>query len=116
MGKFNKNPFISSLLVILLLLSSCFKNPVYQTGVYEDEEEGRNGPIRISVSIDSEGKIQRIDVLNHNETKEIMENVSMKISKEIIRNQSTNVDTLSGATETSWAYVEAVKKALKQAE
>lgn len=116
MAKFNKKKSALLVFLLLIVLSSCLKSRLYQTGVYEDEEEGRNGPIRISVSIDSNGKIQRIDVLNHNETKEIMENVSTKISKEIIRNQTANVDTLSGATQTSWAYIEAVRKALEQAE
>lgn len=104
------------LLFLLIFLVSCTSETVYKTGNYEEEADGRNGKVRISVSIDEDGKIQRIDVLEHNETWDIMNNVSSQLGQQIIKNQNADIDILSGATQTSTAYLEAVQKALDEAQ
>lgn len=104
------------LLFLLIFLFSCSSDPVYKTGNYEQESDGRNGRLRISVSIDEDGKIQRIDVVEHNETWDIMNNVSSQLGQQIIKYQHADIEALSGATQTSNGYLEAVQKALDEAQ
>ena len=104
------------LLFLLIFLVSCSSDPVYKTGNYEEESDGRNGRVRVSVSIDEDGKIQRIDVVEHNETWDIMNNVSSQLGQQIIKYQHADIDVLSGATQTSSGYLDAVQKALEEAQ
>lgn len=103
------------LLFLLFFCTACSKNEVYRSGNYEGTGEGRNGLLRLNVTINDKGKIDRINILESHETKDIMNNVHQQLSKEMIRRQSADVDTVSGATQSSRAYIQAVKEALRQA-
>jgi uncharacterized protein with FMN-binding domain len=71
------------------------------------------GPIKVKVTMDGD-KIAKIEVLSHNETAGISD-PAFKLADTIIANNSTEVDTVSGATKTSEAFIAAVNDALAKA-
>lgn len=82
-------------------------------GTYYGVGKGYAGNVKVKVTV-SGGKISDISVVSHNETSGYYENGAKVIDK-IISSQSTNVDTISGATFTSNAIRVAVADALKNA-
>ena len=60
-------------------------------------------------------KIASVEILSQNETKGISDSAIEKIPSEIVEAQSTEVDTVSGATTTSKAIIQAVTDALSKA-
>ena len=62
----------------------------------------------------SGGKIASIDIVENSDTPSYLSSASSLIST-IISTQSTNVDTVSGATYSSRGIIEAVRSALSQA-
>ncbi|MFR7620886.1 MAG: FMN-binding protein [Blautia sp.] len=62
----------------------------------------------------SGGKIASIDIVEDNDTPSYLSSASSLIST-ILSTQSTNVDTVSGATYSSRGIIEAVRSALSQA-
>jgi uncharacterized protein with FMN-binding domain len=85
----------------------------YKDGTYAGTGVGYVGDITVEVTIKS-GKIAKIEVTKHNEDQPYMSD-AMKLIKNIIKVQSTNVDTVSGATYSSKGIIAAVKDALKKA-
>lgn len=86
-------------------------NLSFDAGSYDGESEGHNGIIRVNVEV-SETDILDIEITENNETESIAEKALNDIPKEILENQSLSVDTISGATVSSNAIIEAVKSAL----
>lgn len=105
---------ITMVLSTLLILSLIGCNKVYSAGTYEADGNGRNGIIRVSLVVNSEGKIQKIDIIKSDDKKELVEQVSKKLQVDMINKNSHDVDVVSGATQTSEGYKEAVKNALAQ--
>jgi uncharacterized protein with FMN-binding domain/Pyruvate/2-oxoacid:ferredoxin oxidoreductase delta subunit len=85
----------------------------YKDGAYTGVGEGKNPNLKVSVTVRN-GKISNIDVLSANEPNE--EKTLKIIPKEIIDEQSTDVDAVSGATMTSNGIMMAVDDALSRAE
>lgn len=102
------------LICMLLLLSAC-GNHVYNEGSYEAEGKGLHGPIRVSVTIDSTGKMTKIDVLKSKENTQLLTKVRDQLIPEMLKNNTYEVDAVSGATEASEGLKEAVKNALEDA-
>lgn len=88
---------------------------ILQLGEYLGEDRGIGGPIRVKVSM-KDSKIINIDVVYHNETKGVSTNAIGTIVLSIIKNQTPDVDIVSGATITSKGLINAVKDALKNKE
>jgi len=86
----------------------------YSDGVYTGQGSGFGGPLKVEVSID-QGKINAVTVLSHSETPGISDEALKVMPQRITAANSPEVDLVSGATFTSRAIVEAVKKALAQA-
>jgi len=86
-----------------------------QSGEFIGEDRGIGGPIKVLVKM-KDDKITDIEVLYHNETKGVGTNAIDTIISSIIENQTTDVDTVSGATVTSKALVNAVKNAIDKKE
>jgi len=86
-----------------------------QSGEFIGEDRGIGGPIKVLVKM-KDDKIADIEVLYHNETKGVGTNAIDTIISSIIENQTTDVDTVSGATVTSKALVNAVKNAIDKKE
>lgn len=77
----------------------------------EGTAKGHNGDLKAVVTFDGD-KIAKID-LTHEETKGLGDEAADKLVDEIIANNSVNVETVSGATVTSTAVIEAVKAAIQ---
>ena len=74
---------------------------------------GRNGDVNVEVTIKN-NKIADVKVLDWSETHPIADLPKKVIPEEIVKNQSVNVNNVSGATLTSFAIKGAVRAALKE--
>ena len=87
---------------------------LYTPGVYEGEGMGRQGPIQVRVSIDSNG-ITDIEILNDSEDPFTGRPAMEELSEAVLNENSTDVDAVSGATESSRCFLAAVEDALATA-
>lgn len=85
----------------------------YKDGTYYGTGTGFAGTIKVKVVIKS-GKISSIDMVSHSDGGSYMSKASALLSR-IVSKQSTNVDTVSGATYSSAGLIKAVRNALSQA-
>ncbi len=101
---------------ILLLGAGCGATPTgsYPDGIFEGSSDaGMHEGLKVSVEV-KDGKIAGITVIEHAETEGIGTKAIEKLPNLIIEEQSTEVDSVSGATLTSTAVKEAVENALSQ--
>lgn len=108
----NKIKIMTFILLMLFSLNGCKK--INKAGTYEDYGNGRNGKIKVSVTINSDGEISDIELLEHEDNKEFVEKAFKELKPKIIEKNSTDVDVSSGATESSKGILEAVEKSVKQ--
>lgn len=85
----------------------------YKDGIYYGTGTGFGGPLKVKVEI-SDGKIASIQIVESSDGSSYISKASSLISS-IISKQSTNVDTVSGATYSSVGIIQAVRNALSQA-
>lgn len=85
----------------------------YADGTYYGTGTGFSGALTVEVVI-SGGKISSIQIIDTSDGDSYIQSASGLISN-IIATQSTNVDTVSGATYSSVGIIEAVRNALSQA-
>ncbi|MDP4120726.1 MAG: 4Fe-4S binding protein [Bacillota bacterium] len=84
-------------------------------GVYQGSGTGyRGGTTTVSVTVKN-GKISDISVISTQDDQEFFDRAYSVISQEIISSQSTQVDTVSGATYSSMGIMDAVANALEKA-
>ena len=122
----NKSKTLALLLSLSMLFSACGSNTADKkagdkadtkveeaTGeaTGEGTAKGHNGDLKAVVTFEGD-KIAKID-LTHEETEGLGDKAADKLVEEIIANNSINVDTVSGATVTSTALIEAVKAAIE---
>lgn len=86
----------------------------YTDGAYTGTGAGKNGEITVLVTV-SGGNVVSVELTEHSETAGIYEAAESGVVSEIIRTQSTDVDSIAGATITSDAIKEAVANALENA-
>lgn len=84
----------------------------YTDGVYEVEGVGRNGPMALTVTVEG-GNITSITVNSHSETDVIFEAVERDFIPAIIAAQSTDVDSVAGATMSCDGLKNAIDSVLK---
>lgn len=90
-------------------------NVTYNDGTYEGVGQGHGGDITVSVTV-TDGKLTNVEVVSQNETEAIYSSAVDTIIEGIIANNgTTNVDAVSGATESSSGIMDAVNDALSQA-
>ena len=87
---------------------------LFKDGEYEGTGEGYKGPVEVLVKVEK-GKIEEVKVLSHQDTPDIAESAIEKLTTSMEKNNKVEVDTVSGATNTSKGVIEAVKNALKGA-
>ncbi|WP_161823328.1 4Fe-4S binding protein [Sporotomaculum syntrophicum] len=87
---------------------------IYHDGTYYGTGVGFAPGLKVQVEV-ADGRIKKIDVVEHYETSGYYEEAFIKISDGIIKSQSTEVDAISGATYTCIGLVEAVDNALEKA-
>lgn len=90
-------------------------NGKYIDGSYTGSASGYASGLKVQVTI-SNGAISDIQVVSHNETPGFCERAIETVPTEIISKQSTDVDTISGATYTSVGIINAVNSALSNAQ
>ena len=86
----------------------------YVAGTYTKSAQGKNGEITLEVVL-SETEIVSINVVSESETPELGGVALSTMLPAIIEAQSTEVDSVTGATITSTAIIEIVNSILSEA-
>ncbi len=86
----------------------------YKDGTYQGQAVGKEGYIKVEVTV-ANSKIESVVILEHMETEGISDPAIETIPSKIVEAQSLDIDTVSGATVTSNAIIDAVSEALKSA-
>lgn len=112
-----KFKYLIAALILCFLISACGSKGKYKTGTYEGSARGhsREMPIKLSVTIDESGAIYEIKILEHSETDEIGGKALKTLADEAKSKNTSDVDTVSGATRTSEGFRQALKGALEKA-
>ena len=84
-------------------------------GSYVSTGRGMQGDIQVELRV-RDGYIDRVDVVEHNENVGVVEDAFDRLEESVLRKQSADVDTVSGATEASYGFMEAVRNCIRQAE
>ena len=104
-------------LVAAMALTACGSNDKaasYTAGTYTAKAAGNNGDVEVSVTF-SDSEITEITVGENQETAGLADAPIESIPAAIVKAQSADVDTVSGATNTSNAIITAVKDCMQQA-
>ena len=96
------------------VLSAENGNEDYEDGSYEGSGVGFGGEIRVEVLIE-DGEITEINILEANAEDDAYLTTAESILDDILKAQSDDVDTISGATFSSTGIRDAVSDALEQA-
>lgn len=88
--------------------------PTFTPGTYEATSQGRNGSVTVSVTF-SEHAIESVEVLDNMETADISYIALNVLPQVIVEAQSPDVDSVAGATLSSFAVKNAVADAIRQA-
>jgi polyferredoxin/uncharacterized protein with FMN-binding domain len=91
------------------------QQPQYLDGTYQGKGEGFRGEVTIELTI-FEGKIADIVVVSYEDDDKYFERAARAILTDVKEMQDGNVDAVSGATYSSQGILEAIRKALLQAE
>lgn len=86
----------------------------FPAGTYTGKAPGKNGDVTVEVTLTSDA-IKEVKVTDHQETAGISDPAIEAVPGEIVDAQSLKVDTVSGATITSQAIIDAAKAALESA-
>ncbi len=105
---------IALAVVFVLGFAACSRGNRFTAGTYEGVAPGMNGDIAVSVTL-SETEITDVAVTSHQETRGISDPAIAQVPAAIVAVQSTQVDTVSGATITSQGIINAVNAALQAA-
>ena len=105
---------VASVAASLLASGAAFSAVSYTPGTYDGEAIGRNGPVKVQVTVGKD-RITAIRVVSHNESAGLSDAPINNLPKRIIEKQSLAVDGYSGATFSSKAVIGAVQNALKKA-
>lgn len=95
-------------------LSGDITLPAQTSGTYTASAQGNNGPVNVEVVVEN-GAVTAVTVKEHGETKGICDAAIEQIPAAIVAGQTLKVDTVSGATNTSKAILNAVTAALTEA-
>lgn len=126
--------FVALLLIFVLLLSACTpKEPATTEATSENTEtteamqtetkaagmgdataKGYNGDVTVRVGLSGVDRIETLDV-DHQETEGLGASAIDQLMKQAIEKQTYNLDTVSGATASSHAFIEALKGAIENA-
>lgn len=115
MKRFFKNlTLIMTFMLILGAFAGCGKSAQGKDGKYTGQADGKHGSIKVEVEV-AQGKIKDIKILESSENVVLSEPVYNKIKSTMVNKNNVNVDAITGSTETSNGYINAVKDALKKA-
>lgn len=103
---------IIGVVLAALLLAGCSAG-TYAPGSYSAEAAGFGGALTVEVTFSAE---EITDVTEHNETPDLADDALAEIPQAIVEAQSSDVDSVSGATMTSEAIKAAVRDCIDQAQ
>lgn len=86
----------------------------FKPGTYSGSAQGRNGKIIVEVTVDA-SSILNVAVKEQHETDAVSDNALRVVPQQIVERQCLAVDSVSGASLTSQAIVDAATDALKKA-
>lgn len=114
MRNYKRTLAICLTLVMVLLMAACQAKPVSSnnSGVFTGESKGKNGAIKVEITIEN-AEIKDIKVVENHES-DFTKNVFEQLPKAMVAANTADVDVISGATLTSNAIIEAVKDAIKK--
>ena len=87
------------------------KGSDFEDGEYQGSAQGHVGEIKLEVIVEA-GEITEIEVLSQNETEGLGDDAIDEVKTAIIEKQSLEVDSVSGATNSSEGTINAVRNAL----
>ena len=87
-------------LLLVITLGACSSGG---NKTFEGEAEGFGGPVKVKVTLDGE-KITNIDVTADKETPTVGGAAIPLLVEQVLANQSTQLDSISGASVTSTAF------------
>lgn len=90
------------------------EEPALINGSFEGTAGGMQGPITVSITV-KDSKITNIEFKENKETPNVSVVAFERIPKQIVENQSLSVDTVTGATLSSFGIINAVTEAAKAA-
>ncbi len=116
MNKFYK---VISTTLLAAILVACGSSNTYKDGTYTGEAPGidANHPIKVEVNV-TDGKIASVDIVDHGESADKIPEVQDALDQLpgiITEKNSTDVDSIVGATITSNGIKAAVDNALEEA-
>ena len=85
-----------------------------QDGVYQGQAEGAQGDIVLEITVEN-GDIVDVEILEEQETEHLAQPAYEDLEAQLLREQTADLDLISGATYTSEAYIEALQQAVDQA-
>jgi len=89
---------------------------MYADGSYVGTAEGYGGEMELEVTVEND-EITNVEILSHSETEGLGDEAVQEVIDQAIGQQNTDgVDTVSEATVSSEAAIEAINDALSQAE
>lgn len=94
--------------------SSSSKDTSSISGTFEGSSTGMQGTVTVSMTVDA-GKITAVDVTESHETESVAGVAMARIPQEMVDHQTTEVDTVTGATFASNALMGAASKAAEAA-
>jgi uncharacterized protein with FMN-binding domain len=114
-SKYKSAWYIMMLTCILLIqiISGCQREKLYRDGDYYGESEGYYSQIKVKVTIKN-GLIDHVEIIEHQEPEILATAVFDNLPEKIIKENSTQVDVIAGATYTSTSLLQAVEIALDQ--
>lgn len=111
--------FLTALLTVLMVISlgACSqpKTDAFKGGTFTGTAKGFAGDITVDVTIDDNKTITDVKVVEHTETEDIGGKALETLAKDVVALNSSQVDTVTTATVTSLAFIEAVNAAITDA-
>ena len=105
-------------LMMVLSMAACGSKDAasagYKDGTYSAVADGNNGEVTVEVVVEG-GNIKSVAATAHEETPGLGDVALEKVAAAIVEAQSAEVDTVSGATNSSKAMISAVTEILASA-
>jgi len=105
---------LCSCIALAALVSCASSGGSFAAGTYEGSGSGHGGDIRVLVTVSAD-RIETIEVLESGETAMLGDAAFKELSDAIIAANTTKVDAVAGASESSAGFVAAVEDALAKA-
>lgn len=84
-------------------------------GTFSATEKGFGGDITVNVTVDGDGKITEVTYTADDETDGLGKDAAAKLAEAMVAAGSTEVETISGSTVSSEAFIKAAEAAVAQA-